>query len=361
MFAGVVSDLGIATYLVKALAIDRDPSGARTALRLNTIGSAVLVVIGFTALTLLAFREHWPLSIGALAVWVGLEKNIEAQLSLYISKQLVFVPTVSVAIRRVIPVLLYLILTQIIDLDADTAFATSLCIGGIFGTFHATIASKSPAVRITQPKAPITQVLRRATPFLITNCATQVRNLDVPIVATFSGSFAAGIYSAAMRLSTPIFLVASSIATSIIPGVGKEGITKAVQLVHYMMLIATAMATLVLLMTPIAGPLMSLIYGSAYQPFGFVLVLIIAGTLFNSLLFPLTALIQAAGKTRVAALINALVAVVLIGALAFGSILGGIQGAALGYLASQVVAVSTVYLLFRMSATRPANRKLKSI
>lgn len=340
--AAVLADLGITTYIVRMWAFDRDRARVVRALR---ISNASALALGLVLTALFAWASHafdGPAAVGLVAVWIALEKCTETYLSVHSAEQSTLVPGVSILLRRIIPLALFAALIQA-NGDAVIALIASLVVGGLAGQVHAHF-SLPKFLRVRKTLVPARVVLSESRSFGIATLASQIRNADTFLVSLCAGLAASGAFAAATKLTIPIYLVASAVALSVIPGVAKAGrsavLRIAVILVSGMFVGAAALVAV----RPWLDPVMSWIYGPTYTGAGWLLYLILSATLVAALGFPLAALLQAVGLTRAVAIIETVGALLVVAGLVIGASLGGSSGAAVGALIAQLLRVALLII-----------------
>lgn len=342
--AAVLADLGITAYIVRTWSFDRDPGRVASALRVGNTSTLVLVLILTSAFAFVSIVANTPACLSLIAVWIAFEKSTESYLSLHSAEQRTLVPAVSIVLRRALPLAFFIAIVWF-DGDAVTAFVAALCLGGLIGQMHAYF-SLPKFLRIKTPKFSAKSVISESRAFGIATLASQMRNADTFLVSVFAGLAASGAFAAAMKLTIPVYLVASAVALSIMPGVAKAG--KAAVLRIAVTLICGAGFGLVGLaaVQPLLDPLMSWIYGPTYTGAGLLLCLVLGGTLIGAVGFPLAALLQAVNLTRSVAAIEVAGALMVVAGISVGAITEGAVGAAIGALVAQ--AARAVLLIIRL-------------
>jgi O-antigen/teichoic acid export membrane protein len=177
----------------------------------------------------------------------------------------------------------------------------------------------------------------------------QVQNLDVPIVSWLAGPAQAGLLAAPSRLTSPIGIVASSVASILFvqrrhmmpaTGPGAEGRPRAGATVG--ITAASAGLTAVIVSPLLVAPswTMSLLLGSSYQGSGVTARLVAIGMCISALVQPLSADLQARHRHRsvaVSLLLAGLVGTltVVLAAPTWGAVGGGV-----GVVMTQITAVA---------------------
>lgn len=350
--AAVLADLGLTTYIVKVWAFDRDAERVVRALRISNYAAIVLAVALTALFAAAAYVYRTPLYLCFLAIWIALEKCTEAYLSVHTAEQRVLAPSASIILRRVIPLALFAALLRA-GLDPLLAFVASLTLGGFIGQAHACLALPKFFRKAKSSVRPRT-VLRECGTFGFATLASQIRNADTFIVSLFAGLAASGSFAAATKLTIPIYLVASAVALSIMPGVARAGAT-AVKRIAYILIGATCASIILLaVVSPWLEQLMTLVYGPAYADRGSLLWLVLVGTVFGGVGFPLAALLQSIGRAATVAMIEVGSALLVVLGMSVGAAAAGATGAAIGAIAAQVVRAGLLVVLLLISHPTPA-------
>lgn len=360
IFIGVIADLGLSTYIVKAYALDQNLNKVFVALRLNKISTAAYAVIlssAYLILSLFVGLDPW---LALVICWVALDKNIEAQLSVCIAKQDVAAIALSIAIRRFIPLGMF-IGCSFLPLDPIINFGLSLVVGSVVGEVHIerwVRRSGELKVQDTHTKG---EVLRDALPYSLTNISGQARNLDTAIVSAFSSSIQAASFAAASKVAVPIFLLASAIASSVMPAVANGGHYFSTKLLRALMGGVFASCVLSLAVLPFSNTLMALIFGETYSHAGSLFVLVVIGTIFAAVVSPLAALVQAHGGAGGMAKLGLIFAPLLLISMVAGSLLAGAFGAAWGALIVQAVRAGVMCWIAQRAIHTEKPKKLSDI
>jgi teichuronic acid exporter len=338
MFLGVVSDLGLTNFSIRAYAIDNDEDAALAAVALQR-----LLSLGFFAIAtgilgigwaLEILPPMWALGATAIVLWVTLEKVCEAESAIFIARASVVQPAVSIIVRRAVSVLVFL--PSIGQLPPILAFGLSVIAGGAVGYVYLLTQ------RGGRSGAPVegygrASLIRAAIAFGVSNIFAQTRNLDGAAVALASGAAASGAYGASSRLASPIFLVSSAVASSVMPAIASSGPRIARRIVVFGLFAGLGALVISLSLLPISGQIMKLVFGEAYAGAGPILVTVVCATVMNSLISPFSAVLQAKGLAALVARVSSVFGVGVISAIFGGALLLGAQGAALGYLAASTL------------------------
>lgn len=352
--AAVLADLGITAYIVRTWSFDRDPQRVIRALRIGNATALVLALVLTAAFAAASAAVNAPFYLCFIAAWISFEKCTETYLSVHSAEQRTLIPAVSIVLRRALPLAIFAGLL-FFSVEALLALVVSLCLGGLVGQFHGYYAlPKFLRAKTTEFSAKV--VLSESQAFGIATLASQVRNADTFLVSLFAGLAVSGVFAAAMKLTIPIYLVASAVALSIMPGVAKAG-KKAVLRIAVILVSGGCLGVVGLVaVRPWLDPVMTWIYGPAYSGSGLLLCLVLSGTLVGAVGFPLAALLQAVNLTRGVAFIEVAGALMVIAGIGAGAVFGGAAGAAVGALVAQSVRAALLIirlLIWRSTSVSP--------
>jgi len=345
VFLGVIADLGLSSYIVRLIAVDQDAERARSALRLNRLSTLTLVCALVVVYLLVAGPLGLSPWLALLVVWVGLEKNIEAQLAVFIAEQNVLVPASSVLIRRLIPIPIYLLV--VIAEAPEFALGVALAIGAVLGSIHAGLFIRQALPIGARDEISVRYLIRGSAPFFVTNVSSQARNLDAAVVGLFASTASGGTFAAASKLTVPVFMVTSAIATSVMPAVARGGPDLAKKLIAVLAGSLIVLLGAVAFTVPFSENLITWVFGPAYENSGVLLSMVLAGTLCASIVSPLNALVQTFGGAKYSAFASSVFSVLLLAALAVGAVVDGANGAALGALCVQASSAGVALVLAR--------------
>lgn len=332
LFLGVVFDAGLTGYSVRVWAVERDAGGLRSSLMGNWYSALALLVF---VLTWTATQQN-DIGVGARwgilasAVWATGEKVSEGQMSLFVAEQKILVPGVSVILRRV-PSVIVVLLNPLGDVLMS--YALGVAIGTLLGVSFSAAACRWRLAHIERgTPTSVFGAFRAAVPFNASNIFAQARNLDGVIISSISGAAAAGMYGSASRLASPLFLLSTALASSIIPAIGRGGVVSIARIDRMIIKGLAAGSAMLVMLYPISDSVMTLFFGPEYSGNGLVLILISVGTLLNALQSPLSAVLLGAGHYKFASFAGLFAALSVLGSIAVGAGLGGELGGSIGYL-----------------------------
>lgn len=185
---------------------------------------------------------------------------------------------------------------------------------------------------------------------------SDLQALDVILVAVAAGTTAAGYFAAANRLLAVLILVPVNIGYVLLPTLSSLTTDRARRRLtrHAIWLCVTLVAAVVVIPLTFSGPLMALLYGSAYRAAAGALVVYCVAVLLVAVNQPLTVYLQTAGRDLPVGYLMAGLSLVNVPVVLLLSREFGQTGAAGGFLLVQVVLVCCLAGLWR----RPAPAEL---
>lgn len=351
MVVFTVTDLGASTYVMKQFA-EMNMIGVRSGLRLINL-SGWLACVGATAI---AFAVHGPLGLPIamlpLVASVAVDRLVEYRLAVPIAATSTAVPAVSIILRRSIQFIGFLLMWQL-GTGAVAAYSLAQLIGALAGYVHS-VRFLPRYLDTTAPAAvPIRTIVVQSFPYLVNNVAVHIQLLDTFLVTTLAGAYRGGMYSAAMRVTSPLLLIPGTLAAAVLPAATRatpyavRSVARRLTLTNPLMVIMAAAGG-----TAFAEPVCVLLFGSEYAAAAAPLTLLLMTFPFALLAAALSAVLQARGDEVRVAGVGLIGAAAFIFAVGVGAWLHGAVGAAAGGLA----AVSAKCLPLIFWATQPKHR-----
>lgn len=358
MFLGVIFDFGLTTFTTRLLSFDPDSHlyrPARYATRISSLALlllAVLIAVGWSQM----FTGHTTQSLLAvtvgIAIWASSEKYIEARAATLIASRRNAALFRNIVTRRIMLVFPFAALHFAAHVPPLASACIAQCIGSAVGIVQIELAAFQAERALGIPRAErpyfvsvasTKEVLIAATSFNLTEIPSQVKNLDAFLITVTASAAQAGYYSTANRLSAPIFLLSASLATSVFPALRHSRAERSRAIVRWIVILIPAAIAVILAIIPFSDEVMRLVFGHKYGSSGMVLVAVLAATVCNAAMSPLTAVIQSNDQQVRAAFGNWVFAVLFVIFVPLGAVLDGAVGGALGYFCAAVASV--VYLL----------------
>jgi O-antigen/teichoic acid export membrane protein len=351
---GVVFDLGLTTFINKAISVDKNQQAAQDALRLQRIMTFAfaIILLALTAVFGGSFSAPILLSILLLVLWTMLEKLIEVDSLVLLTSRNARIPTYNLILRRSVGLALFLILQS--ALNIEVAFAASFFVSGVFGYFHLRSHAKKLQIFNVKSKTIDWKILRKSASYSVTAISLQSRDLESFFISATGGFMAAGHYAAISKFTNPIFMLTSPASTLIMNEVGTRGEAWARKAARRVLSVISVVVCLLLLLIPLSSQIAVTILGSSYQGQGITLVLVASATTIFAGRGPLNAILQSLGYQKFIAASSVIRAFTLLTSISIGSWFGGAVGAASAYL---LVMLLDLVFVFSSPALRSTNNR----
>jgi O-antigen/teichoic acid export membrane protein len=345
-----IFDLGLTTFIVRERATSRTNGIVATALQLYGRLSFALSLLTMCILLLLGIYVNSDFSLLLpLALWIGAERNADAWLSVAFADGDWRNNLANIALRRCFSLLSFITLGAL-GIDPLLAFS----VGWAMASMGANIlARRSVSVSLPEPvKIAQVTLLRETWPYWTHSLSMQVKNLDVSVASVLGGAYAAGIFAAAARLTTPLRILPTSLARAILPAAtrsSKDGIQREFVLLCTAMLMGMTFVYLVILL--LVPHVLPNLLGDPYRPAIVPLQVVLGGLPFAAGSSLLGSLLQAAGSKHVVAHLSLVTTVIYFPTLILGLNISGATGAAIALALSYVVQF-VVYLVMTIRLFR---------
>jgi len=344
------SDCGMASFVSRERAADSDSGSIRSALRFNSLTSLLLLGLLSAGLVVasLALDPIYALMI-PLALWASGERNADTRLVVVFADGDVWINVSNLVMRRLLALAIVLALTS-----ADVEPVLSYCVGVAVGATLSSVAARL----IVQPRLPpedtmtVREVLREARPYWVHSVATQARNLDTMLVAMIASPLQAGFYSSASRLTNPLLLIPSSLASLVLPTASRAVSTGSSlrPVLKAIVIVVGGMSTAYAIIFVLAPTLIPAVLGDAYTSSVPVLRIVLVGLPFAAWTSLFASLLQGRGDKTFVARTSLAMIVVSLSLVCLGAFLGGARGASGGLsvaLAIHSVLLTVVFLSVR--------------
>lgn len=344
-FGLLICDFGVTSLLSRAVAVDDLPS-ARSCLRINDV-----VALALSSLLLLAMI--WiPGDIRAVALLslaLTIERNSETELSVFYALGSKLIPSASILARRAVGLFSLVILIWT-GVDGLWAFSAAMTMGACASQIiqRSALHARMPRGEVERPSA----TFSRSAPFWFSSVLNQVRLLDNGIVGLTAGPFAAGLYSAASRITNPLMLIPASISQVVLPHVSRNPSTSW-PVAKKLVWVVCCSYGLVFLVAGLLPNILAILFGQEYREAAPILFWGLVGLPVVALAGPLAAILQGLGQERFVAFNGAAFAVVAVGAMVVGAFVAGAEGLAAAIAVCSVVRIpSLLYRIRRVTQGR---------
>jgi O-antigen/teichoic acid export membrane protein len=320
-------DMGVATFISRERAANPQSGAIATALRFNALTSLTLTGVVVMALVLAgALIDGTYFLMIPLAFWVSAERNADARLSVVFADGDAKINVLNLLARRTLLVVLFASLAAA-HVEAILAFSIASAIAALLSSLFANLYVRR---RVTAaPSITYRELLRQSWPYWVHSLATQARNLDVVLLTLVSNAVQAGFYSSASRLTNPLTLLTSSLASVMLPSASRasasaQSIRPLIKVAVVVLAVMTVIYAAIFVAAP---PLVPVILTPAYAPAIPVIQVVVAGLPFAAAASLLASLLQGLNYKHFVATTSTVVAVVCLTLIVIGSGLWGAFGA----------------------------------
>ncbi len=351
--AQTVFDLGLSTFTLRERTRAPESGLVTSALWLTNRLSLALCLTALAAMAVLGatWRSDFLL-LAPLAIWMSAERNAEAWLGVVFADGDSRVNFINLVAKRCLALGLF-VGFQNASVTPLLAFSTAWAMSSGLSSTAARryVRSRLPAAADIGIRA----LVRESWPYWLHSMATQANNLDVSIAGVAGGSFQAGIFATATRLTSPLRILPTSMARAVLPAASRaSSVDSRRQLARYctaMFLGMTAIYAALFFLTPFLLPIaLGDRYAAATTPLQIVLV----GLPFAAGSSLLGALLQGAGQKRYVANVSLTISVLYLSLLTVGMSRLGAEGASIALAGSYVVQSSLLLIRLLLIERRGA-------
>jgi O-antigen/teichoic acid export membrane protein len=320
-----IADWGLSSYIPRARAVGRN-SEVVSGLRMDFLGNCSLGLLAALVLGLLLLPAGLTAWFVLIPLALALEQFVEVCLTVPIADGNKGVFVVSLALRRVVSISLFVALYTL-GWDVIASYGIALATASCAGLAHAVVVLRR-RLRGVRSNVRIGAYYKSLVPYLLANLSAQSRTLDTAVVGAVSSVISAGLYSAAFRLINPLMLVSGSLAAVLLPHAAKQGMPETKRLGRSLALCTLALGILVIPPIAYAGPLVEALFGKDFAAAAPAFAFALAALPFLSLSSPLGGLLQSQGFESFVAKNGMTFAALNLGLVCLGAAAWGPTGAA---------------------------------
>lgn len=334
-------DFGLPTLVVRERAKRTNPAIVTAALYLNNalslaMGLTLILVIGLLGIVV---NPQFFLLL-PLGLWAAAERNADAWLGVIFADGDARINTTNLVSRRVGNLALFAGLTLWTSIDPVLAFglssAAAACGSWVFA--HSYVKKRlAPAESI-----PAGALFRLSYPYWINSVATQARNLDATIIGLVAGTAQAGFYAAAARLTSPLRILPTSLASVLLPASASRNSGNMRGLLKLVAYVVGGLGVFYLVLGLVVPYVVPVLLGEAYAGAVPALQITAVGLVFAAAASLLGSLLQGVGLKHFVAGTAVLTTAVCLAGVAGGGLLWGASGAAAGLALSYIVQSATL-------------------
>ena len=341
-------DMGVATFITRERAANPDSGAIATALRFNMLSSLALTALVLVALTAAGLFNSVYFLLLPLAFWVSGERNADARLAVVFADGDAKINVFNLLSRRILTILLFLG-SAAAGVEPLLAFALASAVAALSSSLFANLYVRSRVV--TPASISYRELLRESRPYWINSVATQARNLDVTIAGILAGATQAGYYSTAARLTSPLRILPTSLASVLLPAATRasaksQSLRPLIRIVVFVLLVMTVIYGAIWVLIPWGVPTF---LGSAYIPAVLSVQIVVAGLPFAAAASLFSSLLQARGHKKFVAIVATISTGVCLGCVGIAAPIWGAAGAAVALAVSFLVQAIVLVVKFAVS------------
>lgn len=324
-----VFDMGVQTYTTRERAAHGDVGGIATALQFNARTSLLLAVVaaGIVAGSAWLIDPAFWLML-PLAVWVSAERTADVRLTISFADGDVRGNAINLLSRRALAIISFVTMGAL-GVEPLLAYSIAVAVAGLASSVFANLYIRG---RVTAPPSlSYRELLDASWPYWLNSVATQARNLDSTITAAFAGAVEAGFFSVASRLTSPLRILPTTLASVLLPNAAKsDGSRRQTWMLLRLAGAALALTTTLYIALIVSAPLfVPLMMGEDYVGSVLAVQIVVAGLPFAALVSLLSSILQGRGRKHYVATVSTITVLACLAMVAAGAALWGAEGAAL--------------------------------
>ena len=349
-----IAEFGMSPLLSKSRALGNEKI-VSAIVHVNILSSVSFGVLGFIGLAWYSMDKGLPIVVALLAASVAFEKNTDVLMNIPIADGRKWVPAVSITLRRSVNLIAFLVLLYI-GFDSLQAYVYSLITGALAGQAHVNLYRKRNVFKSS--RVGFRELFTEAWPYSISNIAGQTKTLDAVIVGAIASLGTAGLYSAAMRLTNPLSLIAGSLTSVVMPFAARNDHAYAMRLARRLMYLGMGSLLLILPLAYFSKPIVILLLGEDYSEASGALMGGLLALPFLSLASPLGSILQSRGYQKYVALNGLVFALLTLLGVACGTVLGGATGGSFGLAMSFALKCLSLWIRLTQAQRMPISRSV---
>jgi len=234
-------DFGLNTFMIKERARNINSNLVNYCVKIN---SNITLFVGFVFFIIILFLSYFYNSFFfymlPLTFWIIFEKRNEQLLGIYIADGNNKKATQLLTLRRFLGIFLFVISFKLFNINPTLAYSLSILLSSVL-LFRFTIKDLNLNLNLNFDYKLI-EVLKKTFPYWINSLFAQLRNIDVTIVSIISTPIHAAYFGFINRAVTPLNMVATSMASVILPSVSKKEIK--IEQFYFYLIFTTILASL---------------------------------------------------------------------------------------------------------------------
>lgn len=324
-----VFDLGLPSLAVKRRSRDAGDGQVTTLLHLNSRLSLAMALAMLVVTVVLGFLvDDRYFFLLPLSLWAAAERNADAWLGVALADGDVWVNMCNLVARRTLNLVTFGILISLGGVQPLLAFSIGSAVAAVASNVFAKYFVKK---RLPSPgELRLRSAVGQSWPFWLSSVSSQARNADTAITALLAGATQAGLYGAASRLTGPLRLFATSLASLLLPAASRRSgpdLIRLVRAIGAVIVLSSLGYGLIALLVP---ALLPIALGDAYKGSIASIQIILIGLVFASASALVEAVLQGINKERYVATVSTLTSLIALSGVAVGASMYGATGAAVG-------------------------------
>jgi len=295
-------DFGLNTFMIKERAREVNSTLVNYCVKLNSNITLIVGLFFFIVILLLSYyNNNFFFYILPLTLWIIFEKRNEQLLGIYIADGNNKRATKLLVTRRVLAVSLFILSFKLFDINPTLSYGLSLLLSS-FLLFIFTLKDLNLNLNLDF-KYTLKEIFRKTYPYWINSLFAQLRNIDVTIVGLISTPLHAAYFGFINRAVTPLNMVATSMASVILPSVAKKEIKN--EHYYFYLIFTTILASLpFLLLFFTVDLLVPFALGEKYIPTIPLFKIICIGLIFFSASSIIASILQGSDLQKEVAKVN---------------------------------------------------------
>lgn len=233
-------DFGLQTYMIKERAKNINSLLVNYCIKINSNITLIIGLLFFSIILLLGFYYNdFFFNLLPLTLWLIFEKRNEQLISIYIADGNNKKATQLLSMRRFLGLILFIISFKLFDLNPSLLYGISILLSSII-LYKFTLKDLNLDLNFNFDYK-LTVLFKETFPYWINSLFAQLRNIDVTLVSLISTPIHAAYFGFINRAVTPLNMVATSMASVILPSVSKKEIK--IEQFYFYLLFTTILAS----------------------------------------------------------------------------------------------------------------------
>jgi O-antigen/teichoic acid export membrane protein len=340
--------LGLGPYMSVVRARNRNDEDVQGIYRLNKVISLVLVVLlSLIVLTAMLWdsRAWWFLP---LIFATGFQRDAAVLNSIAVADGQTGLFSSNLALRRVLALVGFM---AGVLLSLPVAFSFSMSIAASEAVCNWRLRRMIDFTPTEIQSANVRRIIQHSKHYWWDTISGQVRLLDVPVMGIVLGPAASGLLAVPSKIGSPIMLLPTSLATLVLPKTSAAGALAKGKFMGVASLVTAFVAIILLPIAAFIEPIIIAVLGQDFVSAVPVTLIYFVGFLGLSMIYLMNAAMQGLQLHALVSRISMAGSLLSLAGLSLGSVLGGLNAGAAGYVGGIVV---QLFLLTVFWVRRPS-------